>query len=158
MMWEKMLNSLTPPRPTSPVPSIRTRAQKKSSVGGTPEEISNFKPLSFRFNGSGSDSEESFLASGWLNSLPPQQGIPGWQRLTMMKYFEKEDAAGEIDMGSLWAYEGVVLPGGIIVVGRWWNPDPSGVLDDEQYSGPFVLWCVDGAEGHQVHEEDGLEM
>lgn len=166
MIWpqdfERILNSLTPPPPRSPE-GVRTRAQKRSGKGGTLEEIEKFRPMSFRFNGSGSDAEEPFLASGWLNPLPPQQGIPGWQRLTMMKYFEVEDdeeSAGvygaNIDWDALWAYEGVVLPGGKIVVGRWWSPN-SGVEED-QYSGPFVLWCVDGAEGYNdpVVGEEGV--
>jgi hypothetical protein len=36
----------------------------------------------------------------------------------MMKYFVEDDGfgGGEIDMDALWAYEGVMLPGGKIVV------------------------------------------
>ena len=26
-----------------------------------------------------------------------------------------------------WAYEGVVLPGNQIIIGRWWYPDPNEV-------------------------------
>ena len=66
---------------------------------------------------------------GWLNPLPPQQGIPGWQRMTMMKYFvEDEDTTSPYAAlnDSLWAYEGVVLPGGMIIVGRWWHPASNG--------------------------------
>lgn len=62
-----------------------------------------------------------FYSSGWLNPLPPQQGIPGWQRMTMMKYFVDED--GHWDDEALWAYEGVVFPGGQIMLGRWWSPE-----------------------------------
>jgi hypothetical protein len=58
------------------------------------------------------------MALGWLNSLPPQQGIPGWQRITFMKHFN-EDLNDPMD-DNLWAYEGVVLPGGRIILGRWW--------------------------------------
>ena len=72
---------------------------------------------SYRFNGVGYD-DETFFASGWLNPLPPQQGIPGWQRMTMMKYFKRPD--GTLDDDAFWAYEGVVLPGGQVIVGRWW--------------------------------------
>ena len=57
-----------------------------------------------------------------------------------------------MDWDALWAYEGVVLPGGKIVVGRWWSPSNNaagGAVDEQQYSGPFVLWCVDGAEGYR---------
>ena len=43
----------------------------------------------------------------------------------MMKYFENDD--GTVALSSLWAYEGVVLPGGKVIVGRWWaaNDDPA---------------------------------
>ena len=33
-----------------------------------------------------------------------------------MKHFDQE----EIDGDELWAYEGVVLPGGRLILGRWW--------------------------------------
>lgn len=59
-----------------------------------------------------------FYIDGWLNPLPPQCDIPGWQRVTFMKHFE-DDIANVTD-DNLWAYEGVVLPGGKIIVGRWW--------------------------------------
>ena len=58
----------------------------------------------------------------------------------MMKYFVDEDS-GVIDDAALWAYEGVVLPGSRIIIGRWWSPDDT--IDGENYSGPFILWCVD---------------
>ena len=56
-----------------------------------------------------------------------------------------------MDLGSLWAYEGVVLPGGEIVVGRWWctqrgGSEGGGVSaegEEDVYSGPFMFWCVD---------------
>ena len=40
-----------------------------------------------------------------------------------------------------WAYEGVVLPGGMIMLGRWWSP-----MDDtgrKRCMGPFIFWNVD---------------
>lgn len=71
-----------------------------------------------RFKGEGEDLKDTFFATGWLNPLPPQCGIPGWQRITFMKHFEKD--LDYIDEDNLWAYEGVVLPGGRIILGRWW--------------------------------------
>jgi len=47
--------------------------------------------------------------------------------MTMMKFYREDN--GDCDMESLWAYEGVVLPGGQIILGRWWRPD--GVTDHE---------------------------
>ena len=143
--FEEVLHSLTPPAATA-----KTRAQKKSAP---PSEVENFAPLSFQFEGEGQDVMEQFLAAGWLNPLPDQNGIPGWQRMTMMKYFETE--TGEIDVDALWAYEGVVLPGGQIVLGRWWSPSQG--EEEEMYSGPFILWCVDGPkyEGVDAGEDEG---
>lgn len=68
--------------------------------------------------GRGEDLDDDFNAIGWLNPLPPQEGIPGWQRITFMKHFMED--LDEVDQDNLWAYEGVVLPGGRIILGRWW--------------------------------------
>ena len=144
--FEKILQSLTLP----PASRAKTRAQKRSA---TPEEVASFKPLSFHFEGEGQDVQERFLAAGWLNPLPTQSGIPGWQRITMMKYFEED--TGVIDMEALWAYEGMVLPGGQIILGRWWSP--SQAVGEEMYSGPFILWCVDGPKYEDVDGEKGME-
>ena len=74
----------------------------------------------------------------------------------MMKYFDPLDQAqggggggvhepsyqvgDEAELnGGCWAYEGVVLPGGMIMLGRWWSP-----LDEtKRCMGPFVFWNVD---------------
>ena len=139
--FEDILHSLTP----RSVPIVKTRAQMRSSA---PEAIPNTVAQSFRFDGEGYDVAEEFLASGWLNALPPQNEIPGWQRMTMMKYFADDDDPAGIDVSALWAYEGVVLPGGQIMLGRWWSPG-----DDEMYSGPFILWCVDGPKYDDCDED-----
>ena len=138
-----------------------------------------------QFSGSGNDAEP-FHCRGILHPLPPQQQIPGWHRISMMKYFDplahpasmppqtgstwapfqsppsegnvpyvpyKPTGAGynvgdkyqvdddaQINPGC-WAYEGVVLPGGMIMLGRWWSP-----MDDTGYKrclGPFIFWNVD---------------
>jgi hypothetical protein len=83
---------------------------------------------SIRLSGYGLDSEDDFFASGWLNPLAPQNGIPGWQRVTFMKHFV-DDLDNILD-DDLWAYEGVVLPGGRMMFGRWWyaSPDPADPL------------------------------
>lgn len=46
--------------------------------------------------------------------------------MTFMKHFE--DDINSIDRDNLWAYEGVVLPGGRIMLGRWWFASVSSVL------------------------------
>lgn len=67
---------------------------------------------------------------GCVTPLPAQEGIRGFQRLTMMKYYE--DSAGNFDPSILWAYEGLVLPGGNIMLGRWFraNLDSTAVWPD----------------------------
>lgn len=88
--------------------------------------------------------------------------------MTMMKYYM--DRNGAMDMASLWAYEGIVLPGGMIIIGRWWHPVPGEPQDvsvyhdhccihvltiDQEYTGPFILWNVDSSfaeAGYQATE------
>ena len=138
--FENILHSLA-----RPVNRAKTRAQHRSA---TPDPLLDYTPKAFRFDGDGYDAYEEFCASGWLNPLPPQHGVPGWQRMTMMKYYEDEH--GEKDLDALWAYEGVVLPGGQIMLGRWWSPKD----DEVMYSGPFILWCVDGPKYDAAEDEE----
>ncbi|OCL01286.1 hypothetical protein AOQ84DRAFT_404160 [Glonium stellatum] len=138
-LFERHLRSK--PRPQH----AKTRAQHKSGSPAIGE------PVSFRFEGTGFD-EEKFFASGWLNPLPPQQGIPGWQRMTMMKHFHDEN--GVTDSDYLWAYEGVVLPGGQMILGRWWGVDEDASAH-EIYSGPFIFWNVEDCQG--MYEETDTE-
>ena len=136
MLWYSIFEKILRSR-TTPISRARTRAQKSSA---SPEGLAAFAPQSFCFHGKGEDKDEDFRASGWLNALPEQCGIPGWQRVTMMKYFWLPGGQS-IDWQALWAYEGVVLPGGQIMLGRWWSPNHEEWED--AYSGPFLLWCVD---------------
>ena len=148
-----------------------------------------------QFSGSGMDAEP-FICSGVLHPLLPQHDIPGWQRITMMKYFDihsftpiqsQSDFGTEFTLSSVtngsneittqdvldfpryntkhsneytapadppiygddyinidhgcWAYEGAVLPGGMIMLGRWWSPTDQ---DAKRRSvGPFIFWNVD---------------
>jgi hypothetical protein len=126
--------------------------QKYAKPAGRRAQRSNRSPTSAhipedktrRFEGTGYD-DEDFYAAGWLNPLPPQHGVIGWKRMTMMKFFM--DINGLVDIDALWAYEGVVLPGGEIIVGRWWAPDDSSEIGKmTMYSGPFILWNVDSHE------------
>ncbi|KAI7209615.1 hypothetical protein KC333_g8640 [Hortaea werneckii] len=143
-LFEKHLHSLRRPENKA-----RTRAQHRSS-STIPEAISNLKPQNFQFLAEGHDTTEDFLAQGWLNALPAQHGVPGWQRMTMMKYFEDVDT-GVIETDALWAYEGVVLPGGQIILGRWWCPSDG--TGEWMYSGPFILWCVDRSDAGVAVDE-----
>jgi len=93
----------------------QTRAQhsKRSKMDPDGETSKNI-----HITGWGEDKDDFFYMSGWLNPLPDQSGIPGWQRITLLKHFQEE-----IDLTQQenhWGYEGVVLPGGRIILGRWW--------------------------------------
>ena len=124
-----------PPRPRAPL-------QQQQQQSSPPKSGIHFH----HFTGSGTDSE-TFHCSGILHPLPPQEDIPGWHRISMMKYFDpltgpSSDGVSyqEAELnGGCWAYEGVVLPGGMIMLGRWWSP-----LDElKRCMGPFVFWNVD---------------
>jgi hypothetical protein len=116
-----------------------TKLRQPQHGGRTDPNTSAALASTYGYEGIGYD-DEDFYATGWITPLPPQFGIPGFQRMTMMKYFRHGDS---VDWGALWAYEGVILPGGQVIVGRWWEPE--GLGEEHQYSGPFILWCVDDA-------------
>ena len=76
--------------------------------------------------------------------------------MTMMKYFK--DQNDNIDFDALWAYEGIVLPGDQIIVGRWWSPEDP-IRLDKIYSGPFILWNTDcAAKYKEVHDSVDLSI
>ena len=86
---------------------------------------------------------------GTIHAIPPQMGIPGWQRVSFMRYdlaagFMLTNLHNDNDLAEklnyLCCYEGVVLPGGKIMMGRWWSP-----LDPDLFSGPFIYWAVEYA-------------
>ena len=80
---------------------------------------------------------------GRLNGLPPQNGVPGFQRIVFIKYCPL--ANGFYDERSVWGYEGCVLPGGRIIVGRWFDATEFGANTTayNRMTGPFIYWNVD---------------
>jgi hypothetical protein len=104
-IFEEKLHSLR--KRADPIIKAQTRGKSELEV-----------PDSVQFTGVGVDLDDDFNAIGWLNALPEQHGIPGWQRITFMKHFM--DDFDQIEQDNLWAYEGVVMPGGRIILGRWW--------------------------------------
>ncbi len=106
-LFESHLNSLREAHDVDPL--LKTQGRSK---------IKKHSDSNLQFIGTGMDLEDDFHALGWLNALPDQCGIPGWQRITFMKHFAED--LDDVDSDNLWAYEGVVLPGGRIIVGRWW--------------------------------------
>lgn len=81
--------------------------------------------------------------NGRIHAMPPQHGIPGFQRVTMMSF--RPDLDGNYGLGhtSAWAYEGCVLPGNQIMIGRWWRAEPDTPSNSPSYSGPFIFWAVE---------------
>lgn len=129
-LFERYLHSL---RPAGETARTRTRSQPVPKEHESRAFMS--APQKFTFDDFGHLSHD-FHGEGWLTALPPQSGIPGWRRLTMMKFDPQDFASAD-----LWAYEGVVLPGGMIIIGRWWEPGDQ--PNERVYSGPFIMWCVD---------------
>ena len=72
-------------------------------------------------------------------SVPPSSPDPFSGGADAVEGYAWEGA--EVDDGC-WAYEGVVLPGGKIVLGRWWSPLDEG--GEREWMGPFVFWNVEG--------------
>ncbi|KAF1826213.1 uncharacterized protein K489DRAFT_109686 [Dissoconium aciculare CBS 342.82] len=138
--FEDCLHSLTPLKGS---PRNVTRSQDRSvdnsqTLAFPPQRITCRELFGEEEDG---DDAEVFHADGYLTALPPQSGIPGFIRVTMMKY--KLEAGGTFR--EHWAYEGVMLPGRQMIIGRWWQPFvPEAAAD----SGPFIMWCVDGQKRH----------
>ena len=167
------------------------------------EKPSRLKPgQDYRIFGGCGEDYGPFQCTGVLHNLPSQSGIPGWQRICMMKYSDDSPASssasssaassptsatfstslsptssvssvpaggfvnpvtdptspdghtyldGHVSSGDqsalddhCWCYEGIVLPGGKIILGRWWHPfgEETGYYD----MGPFIFWNTGGAE------------
>ncbi|CAO2650395.1 Nn.00g016870.m01.CDS01 [Neocucurbitaria sp. VM-36] len=133
-VFEERLRSLRYTSTTQP--PIKTQGRSRAKIGTIDDPVLK----NVQFVGRGEDLDDDFNAIGWLNSLPPQAGIPGWQRITFMKHFM--DDFDQVDQDNLWAYEGVVLPGGRIILGRWWYASEQ-VNFNIDYNGPFILWAID---------------
>ena len=96
---------------------------------------------------------------GSLHAIPPQQGIPGWQRIVFARfsgvgsavYRLHNDADLARGLKDLRFYEGVVLPGGKIMLGRWWDPLHP---DPEKPSGPFIYWAVEYEDDSESDDDD----
>jgi hypothetical protein len=123
----------------------RSTRNKPAALG--PERPEDLKSHYYEVQGW---DDETFWATGWINQLPTQKCIPGFKRMVMMKYFIT--ASGGIDHDALWAYEGVVLPGNQVIVGRWWSPS-NPIMPSKVYSGPFILWNTDcGSKFREVQD------
>ena len=75
-LFEQILKSQTLP------PPAHSHAQHRSTAGQDEDSRCDNEGLkSYQFQAYGYD-DEDFLATGWINLLPAQRGIPGWQRVS----------------------------------------------------------------------------
>jgi hypothetical protein len=111
---------------------------------GNPKEVK--KPESKEFWGTtrrGSEGAKNGHFFGRIHSMMPQQVIHGFQRMVLMKFDADEvNGVDTYDPDNAWAYEGCVLPGGNLIVGRWWSPGLK-ASDVDCFSGPFLWWNVE---------------
>lgn len=67
----------------------------------------------------------------------PYGGIPGWTRICFAICEQSDIDGGQVWQGDghwIHGYEGVILPGGNIMLGRWVD------LKDTSGRGPFIFW------------------
>lgn len=81
--------------------------------------------------GRGMDGPRFFNCAGNVHAVPPVEEVPGWQRITLIKRYEDETE---------WCFEGVVFPGNMIIVGRWWSKND---FANRLQVGPFIYWNID---------------
>ncbi|KFZ08049.1 hypothetical protein V502_09571 [Pseudogymnoascus sp. VKM F-4520 (FW-2644)] len=127
---------------------------KGSPMGEYTDEVSGEKvmPKVQDFFGLGR-SEVDYHLHGRIHGLPPQDGIPGFQRVSMLKYLPCVNGMYGTGRTSFWAYEGCVLPGNQIMLGRWWCP--TGLMDrGRTYCGPFIFWRVSGSAEDRMRTTD----
>ncbi|KAI9847748.1 MAG: hypothetical protein M1838_000793 [Thelocarpon superellum] len=94
-----------------------------------------------KLKGSYIDEDSPHPIQGRLYAVPPQQGIPGWQRMMLMKYEPDPSFPQDYIHTEVFLYDGVILPGGRIFMGRWTQALP-GAEEDRFYGGPFVFWAA----------------
>lgn len=95
------------------------------------------------FFGLGTDTSITYHINGRIHDLPPQNGIHGFQRISMIKYLPDWTGNYGPNRTQYWAYEGIVVPGGQVMLGRWWDPLVQNIGDGGSYCGPFIFWCTE---------------
>ena len=88
------------------------------------------------FQGS-TDGRELDVFQGVLHDLPDQSGMPGFQRVTFVSHDSFSGDLADLEIPNYECHEGVVLPGGHMIIGRWfyeWYPG------EAKMSGPFIMW------------------
>jgi hypothetical protein len=89
-----------------------------------------------RVEGEGKDFRRFVIRDGTLEVLPPHSigaNVPGWNRIGFVK-----------DYGShRWRYEGVLLPGGALALGMWWDELLPRERAEQGRYGVFMMWAID---------------
>lgn len=130
-------------------PSRRRWALRRQNMKDPEVDFIKYPIKSF-FGSSRGRKDDHFY--GRLHGIPPQAGIPGFQRITIFKFYP--DNNDMFDPSSMWVYEGCVLPGNRIIVGRWWWVSPDEDLADHEIpSGPFLFWNVDESTAEPLIEK-----
>lgn len=116
---------------------------------------------SWEDNGDSDAGAETYCIRGFSQVIPRLQGqIPGWTRICFVRYlrydmydfgdvadtsFFEEEMANHWPPTSLWddfemieGCEGIILPGGKIMIGQYFNMLLEGESDCER--GPFIYW------------------
>jgi len=143
--WPKDLELMlgTNPYPANSLATSSISNRKLSSGSKAPCKQYAFKS----FFGTSKDTKPGHFY-GRLHALPPQQDILGFQRISFVKFcYELQGDFQHYDPFQIWGYEGCVLPGGRVIIGRW--TDLSGQDDDniqdpiDQFCGPFIYWNIE---------------
>jgi hypothetical protein len=155
--WPRSFEQLIETNPYHNRDDTPTRNSKRNAVSqDTTPPARQYEFKSFHGSNFGPSAETiTTHYYGRLHGLPPQRGIPGFQRISFLR-FQEED----VDHEQIWGYEGCVCPGGNVIVGRWWHITPGVQVEPiDQYSGPFIFWNVDGNHADvAVNEEAGMEF
>jgi hypothetical protein len=101
-----------------------TKSSSSSEISSAPPKV---------FGGSHYDDTTYYTAvMGRVTDITPQLEIPGWKRFTMVEKYFQENEPGLV----LAHYEGCMLPGNQMILGRWWSGPPSNPSE----CGPFIYW------------------
>ncbi|KAI4171040.1 MAG: hypothetical protein LQ343_004577 [Gyalolechia ehrenbergii] len=88
--------------------------------------------------------------AGIIHPLPAQSGVPEWSRITMVSYETPQSGtadkgyldADEQDLKIYMRYEGIICPGGSVMLGFYHMGDDyvDGSEDQFMKHGPFIFW------------------
>jgi len=147
--WPKSFEALLKSDPYSAASPPRSRRSRVANA------FNNEKYELKTFYGTSRGHRDAHLF-GRIHGLPPQQGVPGFQRISMIKFYPLN---GEFDASQVWSYEGCVLPGGRVIVGRWWDLTSDSSQPIDIFGGPFLWWNVDSSAAEPpISSEEALEF